>query len=309
MYAVNGTHCPACGADRNIKRYQRPASDQPGHLLSVVECLDCVFAWQWPLGRDAGESVSFFEQSYDVAEAGGYFDSTRRKAVAGMQLDYLEELGLSGRLLDVGCGDGVFASLAAVRGFDVIGLDVALPTVTPDNDGPDSEGRGACRFLKGGIDDLPAGELFDVVTLWDVIEHVERPAELLDAIRSRLKPGGWLVLETGNFESADRVEAGAAWWCWQLDHRWYFNPHILRRLLEQRGFGQFHFCDRVLRPGLRAQTGDFLRDLRHYFVMALRNPTRLGEIYENFRALRQVRASGRTGALGIFTIAARLTAE
>ncbi|MDA5195132.1 class I SAM-dependent methyltransferase [Govanella unica] len=303
MYSANGTHCPACGQNQTIKRYVRPATDQPGDWISIIECDDCLFAWQWPLVRSTAESVDFFDEAYGAGEVDGYFDVNRRRAVATMEVDYLEELGLSGQLLDIGCGDGIFSVTAAARGFDVIGLDVALPPSLL------TEGSVASyALLRGTTDDLPTGLSFDVVTLWDVIEHVESPAGLIEAAKSRLKPGGWLVIETGNFESADRVEGGNEWWCWQKDHRWYFTPKVLHRILEAQGFGNFQLCDRLLRPGLRAQSGGLGRDVKRYVSLAVHHPSRMLEFYKTFRTLRRVRSAGPTSALGILTLAAQFNA-
>ena len=48
-----------------------------------------------------------------------------------------------------------------------------------------------------------ADATYDIVTLWDVIEHVEDPLGLLISAMAHLRPGGWLVVETGNYQSAD----------------------------------------------------------------------------------------------------------
>jgi len=98
---------------------------------------------------------------------------------------------------------------------------------------------------------LRTPQAFDVVTLWDVIEHVEDPAELLVRVRERLRPDGFVVIETGNYLSAGRIEMGAQWWCNQVDHRWYFSPDTCMQLLEQVGFGEFELERRA--PRARGQ--------------------------------------------------------
>lgn len=300
LQSVSATHCPACGQDEAINRHARPANDQPGEWISVIECDDCNFAWQWPLGRSIAESVTVFEQAYAAGDDDGYFAPEQRKAVANLQVDYLQEIGLSGRLLDIGCGDGTFAITAAERGFDVVGLDVALPSIARI-----SEGDLPCMLVRGTMDDLPPDLLFDVVTLWDVIEHVENPSALVMAARARLKTGGWLVIETGNYASADRVESGNDWWCWQKDHRWYFNPDVVQKILYAQGFGRFQICDRLLRPGLRAQNRGMFLDLIRYAKMTVRQPLRVVQTARTFRSLRRARMAGSTAGLGIFTLAAQ----
>ena len=98
------------------------------------------------------------------------------------------------RLLDIGCGGGLFLSLMSQRGAEVQGIEL--------ND---------CRILFArkhyGLDPkkIPVEDsywksrfhsYFDVVTLWDVIEHVNYPLQTLQAASLLLKPGGRLVLDT-----------------------------------------------------------------------------------------------------------------
>ena len=65
---------------------------------------------------------------------------------------------------------------------------------------------------------------FDLITLMDVIEHVEKPDPLIVEAAARLAPSGVLVAETGNYQSAGRVQSQGAWWNDQVDHRWCLTP-------------------------------------------------------------------------------------
>lgn len=98
------------------------------------------------------------------------------------------------RVLDVGCGGGLFLALLAQRGADVVGLEVdpARAAYARDRHGlhiecrPVESERLAERYAQG----------FDVVTLWDVIEHVNFPQRTLAAARRLLRPGGHLLIDT-----------------------------------------------------------------------------------------------------------------
>ena len=112
---------------------------------------------------------------------------------------------------------------------------------------------GRLHLQPNAIAELPASQAFEVITLMDVIEHVEKPDQLIAEAATRLVPGGVLVVETGNYQSAGRVQSHGAWWNYQLDHRWYFAPPQLRELLNQAGLNSIELADRVLRPWWKGQ--------------------------------------------------------
>ena len=98
-----------------------------------------------------------------------------------------------GRLLDVGCGAGVFLSLARVRGWDVRGVE---------NSAAASRYAGESVGVEMGEGMLKAvsheSGTFDVVTKWDSIEHVAHPLAVLREVRRIFKPGGYVMLHTPN---------------------------------------------------------------------------------------------------------------
>jgi SAM-dependent methyltransferase len=153
--------------------------------------------------------------------------------------------GLEGgqRLLDVGCGVGTFMDVARRRGLAVTGIDVAdAPARFARSRGLDARtGPLAAQSFEPGS--------FDVVTLWDVIEHVDDPLALLRDIRRVLRPGGTLVLETPDEGTPLRLAARLAWRaslgsvklvarCYYPAHRIYFTRGGLARSLERAGFGE-----------------------------------------------------------------------
>jgi SAM-dependent methyltransferase len=142
-------------------------------------------------------------------------------------------------VLDVGCGNGGFLLQMKRRGFVVEGTEwtsQSAARVPSDANIP--------VHIGDLIDlDLPLYS-FDAITLWHVFEHLRRPRETLDRIRSLLKPGGngaehsgWLFMSMPNAESAQAQRYGTHWFHHDPPrHLFGFGPHALTHLLEDAGF-------------------------------------------------------------------------
>jgi 2-polyprenyl-3-methyl-5-hydroxy-6-metoxy-1,4-benzoquinol methylase len=243
MLIPNDKSCPFCNGAA-LRHYLAPAHDAKDETVNIVECRSCEAGWQWPLRRSEQQSAVVFENAYAQHDDGSYFDLTKRDSVANCQVDFiLEKMAQPGRLLDIGCGDGNFARHMANRGWDVTGLDPALSQGSVE-----MVALGRLSLQSHGLADLPADQLFDVITLWDVVEHVEKPDQLIEQAVAYLAPGGILVAETGNFQSAGRIDSQGTWWNFQMDHRWYFAPPQLRAMMTQAGLHRIELDDKVLRP-------------------------------------------------------------
>ncbi len=143
-----------------------------------------------------------------------------------------------GRLLDIGCSTGLFLDLARKKGFDVSGIEFS----------PDSAHFAREHFgltvTGGDIRALDAASgLYDVVTMFDVIEHVPDPLSDMRAIYDRLKPGGLFVVSTPNIDGLfPRLSLPLAK---MLDHwphaeppyhLYQFSVGSLSRMLAEAGF-------------------------------------------------------------------------
>jgi hypothetical protein len=155
------------------------------------------------------------------------------------------------------------------------------------------------------VESLPVGQ-FDVVTLWDVIEHVERPLHVVRSCVDALTSDGVLIIETGNYHSADRIEGGDRWWCYQADHRWYFSPSTIGPLLKSAGLAHAVLADRVFRPwwtgsGTDYRAPSFWRTGKRL----LNTPRTATDSVKKHLALRRAETEWHGFAgLGIFTVAA-----
>ena len=136
-----------------------------------------------------------------------------------------------GKLLDVGCGEGSFLRLAQSVGWDVIGLDPDPKAVTNAADQGLTVYEGGVEYFNGKT------ELFDVITLSNVIEHLHEPVKVLAACYTLLKPGGELWLETPNIDSFGHLRFGKNWRGLETPrHLVLFSRHSLRLCFIHAGF-------------------------------------------------------------------------
>ena len=116
------------------------------------------------------------------------------------------ELKNSLRYLDIGCGGGIFSESAArltttksVTGIDPSREVISVAEAHARQD-PFLQEPGRLEYLNMSIEDLPVPtnpEMeFDIVTLFEVIEHIDFPAVFLSSCLPFVKPGGWLILST-----------------------------------------------------------------------------------------------------------------
>jgi SAM-dependent methyltransferase len=138
-----------------------------------------------------------------------------------------------GRLLDVGCGSGVFMAQMAALGWQTEGID-------PDPAAVAHAREAGLRVTQGTLVDLAAEEhsgTFDAVTLSHVIEHLHDPADDLRRINRLLRPGGRLWIGTPNLESLGFRRYGRDWRGLEPPrHTVLFTRASLESLLRETGF-------------------------------------------------------------------------
>jgi 2-polyprenyl-3-methyl-5-hydroxy-6-metoxy-1,4-benzoquinol methylase len=134
-------------------------------------------------------------------------------------------------VLDIGCHTGKFLRCLPL-GWSKVGID-------PNRDAIDwaRTNTSAIEFVSGHVEDaaLPI-DAFDIVTAFDVFEHVESVSGFVAEVARTLRTGGYLVLETGNYASRYARLAGLIWYYYSpLDHTVFFAPNVIQSCLERAG--------------------------------------------------------------------------
>lgn len=138
----------------------------------------------------------------------------------------------NGKLLDIGCGFGFFLNTARKFKWQVTGVELSKPAV-----------QYAQNFYKldvfnGEVENANyANHTFNVITFWDVLEHVPNPATFLNYVQQILKKDGLIAFSIPNISSlAARLYKGDWWTLKPEEHLWHFNPQTLKQLLQEQHY-------------------------------------------------------------------------
>jgi 2-polyprenyl-3-methyl-5-hydroxy-6-metoxy-1,4-benzoquinol methylase len=145
------------------------------------------------------------------------------------------------RILDLGCGNGVFSAQLAAAGFDVVGCDPSASGITIAR-----RSNPGVTFKKVGVDEEPARldePPFDAVVALEVVEHLYAPRNLPRFARSVLKPGGYLLVSTPYHGFLKNLSLAVTnkWDAhlsplWDGGHIKFWSRRTLRRLCEGEAF-------------------------------------------------------------------------
>jgi SAM-dependent methyltransferase len=173
------------------------------------------------------------------------------------------------RLLDVGCGSGAFVAAAARAGYDAEGHDLA-PKVAAAAGARWSRPvhTGELRTL---ATERPAA--FDVVTMWDALEHAVSPRDLLADVARLLAPGGRVFVLSPNSHGVSARTLRGRWWAFgPNDHLVLFSGDALAEALRDAGLTVDVVTTRSLSPPYPPEDADPRRPLmRVYDVVARRD--------------------------------------
>lgn len=225
--------CPLCNsAESRLARIDCGAT--------VVRCTRCDFVYVNPQPTAQELSLSYGQDYYPKTSGDVGHALQSRLPVFQYSIRKLGKLAKPGRLLDQGCGTGDFVELAQRAGWDAQGIDLSESAVT----------FAANKGLKVELGTLESKryptDFFDVVTLWDVLEHLPNPRNEVEQIHRILRFGGLLIIRVPNTNfqllkafvredlfkaSHDSLQAN-----FHVNH---FTPRTLRNLLEMQGFEVF----------------------------------------------------------------------
>jgi 2-polyprenyl-3-methyl-5-hydroxy-6-metoxy-1,4-benzoquinol methylase len=230
------TACQLCGSREWLQLLEAPdqAAGEAGLWFAVVQCKRCGLCFTNP--RPSASCIGqFYPPEYRPHR-------NRHRLKAGNQLRFLSgqryRKGFDlrwhgrGRLLDFGCGAGSFLERMHERGWSVTGLDISPSAVNQ------ARSQLGLPVLLGSLPHAElAPESFDVITMWQSLEHVHDPQVILRQARELLVEGGKLYVAVPNIDSLPFRWFGPAWYGLDLPrHLTHFSPVTLQVMMERAGF-------------------------------------------------------------------------
>lgn len=221
--------CPLCFSAKLIESRARNG-------LALARCSACTLGF---LKNQPQEGK--LNKFYDVA---GYYqfwgdlgqENIRqvekcKKKTFGKTLDLIEKFKKNGRLLEIGCATGVLLESARERGWEVYGVECFVDFAQIAK----KKVRG--KIFQGMFEKAQfENGFFEVVILYDSIEHFVDPLKIIQKVFRILKKGGLIVVATPNLLSLSARLMGKEWTHFKAEHLFYFSPASIKKILRDNGF-------------------------------------------------------------------------
>ena len=233
-------HCDLCGADDYTKRYEKRG-------FSMVQCNKCGLVYTNPRLKQEKIAALYdadyfqghgFDKSIDYVKDVKVHNSKDTFSLEDWDCDWINSMlsksqprNTSPKLLEIGCGTGVFLDKAKKHHFDCEGLELSEYAA-------DFVRKMGIPVETKSIEDAnyPDGS-FDVIVMREVIEHLPHPMESLKTVHKWLRPGGVLFMATGNYDCPERKLRGADWFYFMPEgHLNIFSNKTMTEYLRKVGF-------------------------------------------------------------------------
>lgn len=197
--------------------------------VTIVQCSECGFIFIPPFYRTQINYKEYKnEDSLKAVIAGNDWLKIQRHK---LRYRTIQKYCPKGKLFDLGVGWGHFLHTGRLLGYTVDGIEMAEMPYTY-----------AKEYLKLPVekidffDFVPKTNYYDMLTLWDVLEHIDNCDEAIVKAASMLKKGGHLVIQVPQIDSYIAKTQKEQWQAMGLDHVNYFSKKTVTRFLESKGF-------------------------------------------------------------------------
>lgn len=204
--------CPSCNSGSRFidkvvqtKSFGGRAIEIGLDEIALYICSKCCLGFKWPQIDQRHAENLYVESSENNWSA---WQADRHDwNIAKNWISTLVPIGSS--VIDLGCYDGAFHS-SMINDYICHGVEIQPNGIAK------AESRGI-SIVSESLNDIPSG--YDLITAFDVIEHISNPKKFLDECIKSLNPNGRLIISSGNFDAFSfRMMRGSYWYCIMPEH-------------------------------------------------------------------------------------------
>jgi SAM-dependent methyltransferase len=249
--------CPICGqigARQWLRAPDRLHGRQEEYTL--VRCPSCSIVWLSDPPMPSEMHLHYTDAYHKMISSAGQYSLARWE----FRKEALTHYKQSGAILDMGCSSGSFLEFMGNKSWQLYGIEMSLETAKI------AVARTGAHVFVGDILDAPfPPESFDVITCFDVLEHLYEPRRTMAKVGEWLKPGGIFYVLVPNIESAEARVFGTCWHGLELPrHLFHYCPLSLRNLAKTAGLSEVSLVTRrnpAVGTSLRYVWDDIFRTL------------------------------------------------
>lgn len=230
-----GNECKICGSNLTRSLGHIINGKYPQEFLDkyyLQECKHCGLKFISPTPSDKTLEYIYSDQDY-----GAQWDSEKKeepKSIRWINFEYYSNLVkkyiFEGKVLDCGCATGTFLDLMKQNGFDCYGIETSkMPFEIVNKKYPG-------KIYQKNLEDLNLDTEFNLITMFDFIEHVKYPQKVLRQASSLLGKNGYLVIVTPDTKSLSALIMGKRHNDYIMEHLNLFNRKNIKYLLNKCGF-------------------------------------------------------------------------
>jgi SAM-dependent methyltransferase len=220
--------CPSCGQS-GAREWLRAPDRFHGRQekYTLTRCPGCSLVWLSAPPQPSEMHLHYTSAYHKLIAAAGQNAPLRWRARKAALAQYKP----SGALLDLGCSSGAFLESLKSESWKLHGVEMSA------EEAKTAEARSGAQVFVGDIPEAPfAPESFDVITCFDVLEHVYQPRLVMEKVAEWLKPGGIFYVLVPNIDSAEARAFQGYWHGLELPrHLSHFSPAALGHLARTAG--------------------------------------------------------------------------
>jgi SAM-dependent methyltransferase len=220
--------CPVCGYSGANAWSQAPDRFHGRQeQYTLARCQACSLVWLCHPPAPEEMHLHYTDAYHKLISAAGDNSPARW----GFRREALAQFKQSGTLLDLGCSSGAFLQSLCGKAWHLYGIEMSEELARR------AEAQTGAKVFVGDILDAPfPPESFDVITCFDVLEHLYEPRGVMARVSQWLKPGGIFYVLVPNIDSAEARVFGSYWHGLEMPrHLFHYSPSSLKFLAHSAG--------------------------------------------------------------------------